>query len=480
VLLLTVQGNTDHISDDVTSIYERLSDTISRDEFIERVRRKMKDMSGLCDDKTAALLVAHELGIDTVVKIGQIDGQMRAVAFVGKLTRLSPTREFSRNGDVGHVSNIVVSDETGSIRVVLWNDLATHVDELHIGQTLKIGGLVKDGPYGLEVNAREIAVDESVRGTEVDAPTDKEKIADLIPGLSSVEIAGVILEVSPVRTFARRDGSVGKVASVTIGDETGRVCVTLWDSMAEKTVELVHGQVLTISNGYTRERYGRLEVNVGDRGSLQTAAQGVEFVERITPMANVQVGVPCTVEGVIENVGPLREFTRSNGSVGKVRNIVLRDDTGEIRVALWGDKALAVAVENEHSSVILRDCFPKSGFGTQLELSVDWRSSLTLASTADDGSSQTTASQEEAEEAIEGMIISSAASVCVDNGIDYVTFEKTLSNMPLEVGEEVTIIGHRTNDGLTVKSVSKMPQEVDSQKIATIKRRLDALGSPKQ
>lgn len=474
-----MQGNPDRLSDDVASIYERLAETIPRDEFIERVRKKVEDMSGLCDDKTAALLVAHELGIDTVVQIGQIDGQMRAVAFVGKLTRLSPTREFSRNGDVGHVANIVVSDETGSIRVVLWNDLATHAEELQIGQTLKIGGLVKDGPYGLEVNAREIEVDESVRNAEVAAATDKEKIADLIAGLNSVEIAGVILEVGPMRTFSKRDGSSGKVANATIGDETGKVRVTLWDNMAERTVDLVLGQVLSISNGYTRERYGRLEVNVGDRGSLQTAARGVEFVERITPIAEVQVGVLCTVEGVIENIGPLREFTRSNGSAGQVRNIVLKDDTGEIRVALWGDKALAIAEENEHSNVLLRDCFPKSGFGNQLELSVDWRSGLTLASTADGGARHNAASQE-AEEAITGMIISSAASVCVDNGIDYVTFERALSNMALEVGEEVTVVGDKTNDELTVRSVSKMPQDAASRKVVGIKRRLDALGSSKQ
>jgi hypothetical protein len=192
---------------------------------------------------------------------------------------------------------------------------------------------------------------------------------------------------------------------------------------------------------------------------------------------------------VIENVGPLREFTRSNGSVGQVRNIVLKDDTGEMRVALWGDKALAIAEENEHSKVILRDCFPKSGLGNELELSVDWRSGLTLASTVDDGIRDNATSQEaeghnatsqEAEEVITGMVISSAASVCVDNGIDYVTFERALSKSTLEVGEEVTVVGDRINDALRVRSVSKIPQDAASGKVATIKSRLDALDSSKQ
>ena len=191
----------DALSDDLASIYERLTTTISKEEFAARVQQKVEDMSGLCDEKTAALLVAHELGIDTVVQIAQIDGQTRTVAFVGKLTRVSPTREFSRDGDVGYVANLVVSDATGSVRVVLWNDLAQHVEELQIGQTLKIAGVARDGPYGIEVNAREIEVDESVAKTEMELPKSPEGIAGLIAGLNGVDVSGVILEVDPVRYF---------------------------------------------------------------------------------------------------------------------------------------------------------------------------------------------------------------------------------------------------------------------------------------
>ncbi len=472
-----MQGNSSHLSDDVASIYERLANTISREEFVERVNQKVQDMSGLCDDKTAALLVAHELGIDTIVQIGQIDGQTRAVAFVGKLSRISPTREFSRNGDVGHVANLVVSDETGSLRVVLWNDLATHVEELQIGQTLKIAGVVKEGPYGLEVNAREIEVDESVPKTEVASSKDKETIADLMAGLNAVEISGVILDVGPVRTFSKRDGSVGKVSNITIGDETGRVRVTLWDEMAERAVDFVSGDVVDITNGYTRERYGRLEVHVGSRGSLLRGARSIEFVEQIIPISEIKADVPCTVKGAIENVGSLREFTRNNGSAGQVRNIVLRDDTGEIRAALWGDKALVITEEDTHSNVTLRDCTPKADFDNQLELSVDWRSGLSLAGKVDQAPSQNTVPQESTDAGITGTVISSAASVCVDNGIDYVTFDKAFSSVALDVGDEVTVIGTRTNDKFAAKSISKTPQDVAPRKLTVIKRRLDELQS---
>jgi replication factor A1 len=357
----------------------------------------------------------------------------------------------------------------------LWNDLAQHVEELQIGQTLKIAGVARDGPYGIEVNAREIEVDESVAKTEMELPKSPEGIAGLIAGLNGVDVSGVILEVDPVRTFSKRDGSVGKVTNVTIGDETGRVRVTLWDDIAENMADFVSGDVLDIKNGYTRERYGRLEVHVGNRGLLQKGTGHIEFVEKIIPIRDVQVEIPCTVAGIIEEVGALREFTRNNGSAGKVRNVVVSDETGKIRVAFWGDKALAISEEDTQSQITLRDCMPKNGLNNQLELSVDWRSGLCLANKSGRAHKEHEALQESADAGITGTVISSAMAVCVDNGVEYVTFDKAFDNLALVVGDEVIVVGTKTNDKFEAKSISKPPQDVALRKLETIKRRLSEL-----
>jgi len=146
-------------------------------------------------------------------------------------------------------------------------------------------------------------------------------------------------------------------------------------------------------------------------------------------------------------------------------------------VALWGDKALAITEEDTRSNVTLRDCTPKNGFDNQLELSVDWRSGLSLAGKVDRAPSQNTVPQESADGGITGTVISSAASVCVDNGIDYLTFDKASSSVTLDVGDEVTVVGIRTNDKFAAKSVSKTPQDLASRKLAVIKRRLDEIQS---
>ncbi|MDD1720418.1 MAG: OB-fold nucleic acid binding domain-containing protein [Euryarchaeota archaeon] len=475
-----MQGNND-VPKDVKNVYERLTTRISEEEFAKRVNEKVEHMSGLCDEKTAALLVAHELGVDATMQIASIDGQIRTVAFVGRLTRTSPIREFTRDGEVGYVSNLVVSDETGSIRVVLWNDLAKHAEELEVGQTLRISGTVREGPYGIEVNAREVEVDTSVANQDTGVAKDKDRIADLMVGLSGVDISGVVLEVGPVRTFSRRDGSVGKVASISIGDQTGTIRVTLWDTMADKASDFSRGDVLKITDGYTRERYGKLEVHVGDRGAIEKGTEHIEFTEKITPISDVQIGVPCTVEGIIDDVGSVREFTRNNGSTGKVRNIVLRDDTGEIRAALWGEKATVIDEEHRGRRIVARDCMPKSGLNNQLELSIDWRSGLCFLGESADITTREqsghTPPRESTDVAITGTVISATEAVCVDNGTDYVAFDKEFSDLPLNVGDEVTVIGSNMNDMFTARGISKPAQDLMLRKCAAIKQRCAAFSS---
>ncbi len=475
-----MQGNND-APKDVKDVYERLATRISEEEFAKRVNEKVEKMSGLCDEKTAALLVAHELGVDATMQIASIDEQIRTVAFVGRLTRISPIREFTRDGEVGYVSNLIVSDDTGSIRVVLWNDLAKHAEELEVGQALRISGTVRGGPYGLEVNAREIEVDTSVANEAADVAKGKEQIADLMVGLSGVDISGAVLDVGAVRTFSRRDGSIGKVASISIGDKTGTIRVTLWDAMAEKASDFSRGDVLKITNGYTRERYGKLEIHVGDRGAIEKGAEHVEFTEKITSISDVRIGVPCTVEATIDDVGSLREFTRNNGSTGKVRNIVLRDNTGEIRAALWGDRATAIDEGSMGRRIVARDCMPKNGFSDQLELSIDWRSGLCFLDESPDTKArqqdEPVPPREDADVVITGTVISATESVCVDNGADYVAFDKAFIDLSLSVGDEVTVVGSKMNDMFTARGISKPAQDFMLHKCAAVKQRCAAFSS---
>ena len=48
---------------EIKEIFEQVSGQISPDEFENRVEEKVSLMAGLCDRRTAAMLVARELGV---------------------------------------------------------------------------------------------------------------------------------------------------------------------------------------------------------------------------------------------------------------------------------------------------------------------------------------------------------------------------------------------------------------------------------
>jgi hypothetical protein len=57
-------------------------------------------------------------------------------------------------------------------------------------------------------------------------------------GQSDVSLRGLVLDTDSIRTFDRDDGSEGRVSNLTLGDETGRIRVTLWDDRADRAAEL--------------------------------------------------------------------------------------------------------------------------------------------------------------------------------------------------------------------------------------------------
>jgi replication factor A1 len=369
----------------LSEIYDELDLPVDEDEFRERVDEKVEQMGGLCDEATAAKLVSHELEEDRVYDVDEITVEKDEVRFVGKVVDVGEPKEFERDeGDDGMVANVRVRDETGEVRVALWDEYAASVNELEEGDVLKVKGAPKDGwNGGVEINAREVEVDEDDE-FEVDVElTDGEVGAgEVSAGGSDVSLVGRVLETSEPRTFDREDGE-GKVANIAVGDETGWVRVALWDERADDVSSLTDGDVVRVRDGYARERDGGVEVNVGSRGTVDPVSEdeleeAIEFHPDPTPVAELEIDETYDVAGVVTDTGETRTFDRDDGSQGKVRNVRLRDDTGEVRVALWGEKAdLSFAPGDE---VAILNMEAQEGWNDGVEGSVNWASTVYVRS----------------------------------------------------------------------------------------------------
>lgn len=483
----------------IEDLYEELDADVSEEEFREAVEEKAEDMVGLVDEETAAQIVAHEFTGSRSDSIAAIEPGPREVTFVGKVTSIGELRTFERGdseeegseeegseeegseGSVGEgrVLNVEVADETDRIRVALWDERAiAAAEELEWGDVLRVKGRPTEGYTGVEVSANRA---EPAPDTEIDVTLDPgTTIEGLSMGQYDVTISGQVLTTEPPHTFTRDDGSEGRVSNLLLGDETGRVRVALWDEQADSAEELSTGESIEIIDGSVSERNGQLELHVGDRGAIEPIDEEIQFVPDATSIDSLELDQTVDLAGVIRSTDSKRTFERDDGSEGQVRNVRVQDQTGDIRVALWGDKAdLDLAPGDE---ALFADVEIQDGWKDSIEASAGWRSTVTVidditslvsesdaeadtaesggstgtstlgsfADTADADSTGTDPAGDAEHRKFTGTVVQTGDPVILDDG------QSTLSvatDADVRLGEEITVRGRMHDDTLDAEDV---------------------------
>ncbi|MBI2658662.1 DUF2240 family protein, partial [Candidatus Woesearchaeota archaeon] len=132
---------------------------MTTEEIEERIEKKLKQLSGLISKEGAAHIVANELGVKIFeplsgkLQIKNILTGMRDVETVGKVLQVYETREFMRNDAMSKVASMLIGDETGTIRVVMWGSQADNAANLGQNFIVKIlGGYVRDNSGRKEIH----------------------------------------------------------------------------------------------------------------------------------------------------------------------------------------------------------------------------------------------------------------------------------------------------------------------------------------
>ena len=205
------------------------------------------------------------------------------------------------------------------------------------------------------------------------------KLSDVKPK-GSYNVAGRVAAVYPPKDFNKKDGGTGKIASVFLSDGSGEARLVLWDSNADYALRAKVGDAILARNVYGKEGLrGNVELQAGNMsnvlinpkinldlpdlrremvkaGSLQTNMNGVSIVLRV-----VSVYPPAT-------------FTRPDGKEGIRASLTGEDDTGSIRVVLWGE---AAKTKLDRGDIVKIDnAYTKEGFKGGLELHVGGRASI--------------------------------------------------------------------------------------------------------
>ncbi len=233
-----------------------------------------------------------------------------------------------------------------------------------------------------EVAARIVAAELGVEIESEEAFPSEIAIKNLVSGLNDVTIAARVIAIYPIQTFSRNDSTKGKIARSLLADDTGSgiLKLVLWDEKVEliETGKMQPGQIVRVLHGYVRESFdGQLELHLGKRGDVEISptdvdesrfpgiADFIDKIEHVTPDKKNP-----NVQGIVTWVSPISEFTRKDGTQGKVRRVRLKDETGEATIVFWNERVDEVGTAEEGDQLRIINTRVKTGLNGGVELHV--------------------------------------------------------------------------------------------------------------
>jgi len=192
---------------------------ISRVEIEQKVKDKLNQLSDLISKDGAAHIVANELGVKVYetasspkkVTIQELNPIFKNVEMVVKILKLNEIRAFKTAAREGRVANILIGDETGTCRLVVWDEKQIKEIEdakLKEGDILKVSGCyVRENNFGgKEVHMGstslwEINPSGETMGEVKQKPTAEKKSIKDFGENESVTVIGTIVQIFEPRFY---------------------------------------------------------------------------------------------------------------------------------------------------------------------------------------------------------------------------------------------------------------------------------------
>ncbi|MBU4501701.1 MAG: DUF2240 family protein [Nanoarchaeota archaeon] len=189
---------------------------LTDEQINSKIKAKMDQLAGLISKEGAAHIIANELGVklfeEGKLKIKDVLAGMRSVEVVGKVTNIFEIKEFQRkDGANGKVVSFIIADETGRLRVVLWNEQTDLIKDLKQDILVRI----KDG-YAKQNNNNSVELHFTSKSELTINPPDesigklagaqrleakRKKIEGLIETDANVELLGTVVQVFEPRFY---------------------------------------------------------------------------------------------------------------------------------------------------------------------------------------------------------------------------------------------------------------------------------------
>jgi len=233
---------------------------IQREEILQMIENKKREAGDFLTNETAARLVASELGVKIAkkpfrlkIEIKDLVSGLNDVSLAGQVVSVYPPKTFKRRDwTEGRLASILVSDESGTLRVVLWDNQVDLVEKGKIQQeqTVRIShAYVREGLDGKP----ELHVGD--KGNIKILSEATRKLAEIKEAGGPLTVEGTVASAPDVREVTTSRNERVAVASFRLSDSTGELRVTAWRELAETVKNLTVGTRIRMRNVYAKKGY---------------------------------------------------------------------------------------------------------------------------------------------------------------------------------------------------------------------------------
>ncbi len=230
------------------------------------IEEKKKKFEGLLNDSGAAIMVARELEIGLEEKkdsqIKALEDGMKSVNIKAKIVHAFPPKEFEKNNKKGILQNILVSDESGEIRLTLWNEHAKAFQEQQIsrGDEISLSNcFVSSFNEKKQLSLGYGGSMTLAKRKEKELP---QKLSELLAGQNSVDVEGTLDRVFEEKTF-NSNGKEGKLLAFTLKDDSMTMRAVAWNDAINEIKKAKQGEQVKIEGAYTKQSLNGVELNLG-------------------------------------------------------------------------------------------------------------------------------------------------------------------------------------------------------------------------
>ena len=225
-------------------ILKRLSaqTKLSTDELMKKIEKKQRELS-VVSIEGAAQLYAKELGLNLEpekvrnLDIRDISSGMKSVNIAGRIFKITDIKSFKRkDGTEGKVVNLLIGDNSGVVKLVLWDKQTELVSEkiLDINHVIQVSNaMARENTFGdIEVSIGKfgsirssnddfLPVAEDLIARHITVPNQHMQISNLKQG--QYEIRGTVIQVFNGKFVFLVCPECGKKLDVNICQDHGEV-----------------------------------------------------------------------------------------------------------------------------------------------------------------------------------------------------------------------------------------------------------------